>query len=194
MRPDVVADYSCETAEGPLWDERAETLYWIGIYGGQLFEYSPATDQHGVVHEDGVLGGLTLQEDGSFLLFEEAGEVRRLDDGTVTTVVKGVEADDHTRYNDCIADPEGRVFCGTKGNNRGPGRLYRLDTDGASTSWRTTSGYRTGSDSRRTERRCTTLTPLLVGSTSTTTTDALANSRTVSHLSTCPTRPGCRTD
>jgi D-xylonolactonase len=131
MRSDVVADYSCETAEGPLWDERVETLYWIGIYGGRLFEYSPATDRHGIVHEDGVLGGLTLQEDGSFLLFGEAGEVRRLDDGTVATVVDGVEADDHTRYNDCIADPEGRVFCGTKGNDRGLGRLYRLETDGS---------------------------------------------------------------
>ena len=35
-----------------------------------------------------------------------------------------------TRFNDVIADPEGRVFCGTMPTPERPGRLYRLDTDG----------------------------------------------------------------
>ena len=34
-----------------------------------------------------------------------------------------------TRFNDVIADPEGRVFCGTMPTQARNGRLYRLDRD-----------------------------------------------------------------
>jgi len=35
------------------------------------------------------------------------------------------------RFNDVIADPQGRVFCGTYSEKGILGRLYRLDTDGS---------------------------------------------------------------
>ena len=38
------------------------------------------------------------------------------------------------RFNDVIADPEGRVFAGTIGQDRERGGLYRVDTDGTVTS------------------------------------------------------------
>lgn len=130
MVVETIADYGSETAEGPLWDERRQRVFWIDIYDGQLFEYDPETDDHDVVWEGGVLGGTTLQNDGSLLLFGEAGAVFRLQEGKTSAVIDEMSADAHTRYNDCIADPEGRVYCGTKGTETGPGRLYRLDTDG----------------------------------------------------------------
>lgn len=130
MEFEAVADYASETGEGPLWDPRDEVLYWIGIYDGRLFRYDPTADESEIVYEDGVVGGFTLKRDGSFLLFREGGEIVRLADGETSVVVDEVPADHYTRYNDCIADPRGRVFCGTKGTDEGPGRLYRLDTDG----------------------------------------------------------------
>lgn len=133
MEFEVVADYACDTGEGPLWDPRESVLYWIGIYGGRLYRYDPVRDESEVVHDGGVVGGATLQRDGSLLLFREGGEIVRFADGETTTIIDGVPADSHTRYNDCVADPAGRVFCGTKGTDEGPGRLYRLETEGSLT-------------------------------------------------------------
>ncbi len=36
-----------------------------------------------------------------------------------------------SRYNDVIADPRGRVFCGAMSTEQGKGSLYRLDLDGS---------------------------------------------------------------
>jgi D-xylonolactonase len=131
MEFEVVADYACDTGEGPLWDAQRGVLFWIGIYDGRLYRYDPSTGESTIVYEDGVVGGATIQRDGSVLLFREAGEIVRLEAGETTTVVDEVPTDTHTRYNDCIAGPRGRAFCGTKGTEDGPGRLYRLDTDGS---------------------------------------------------------------
>jgi len=38
-----------------------------------------------------------------------------------------------SRFNDVIADPMGRVYCGTMAGSAGGGRLFRLDTDGSLT-------------------------------------------------------------
>jgi len=71
------------------------------------------------------------------LLFQEAGAIRRLsqDDWTTETVLSPDPNRFHERFNDVIADPEGRVFSGVMlDTERGPpGQLYRLDTDGTIT-------------------------------------------------------------
>ena len=45
-------------------------------------------------------------------------------------MINEIPEERETRFNDVIADPEGRVFCGTMPTQERPGRLYRLDTDG----------------------------------------------------------------
>ena len=47
--------------------------------------------------------------------------------GKLITVINEIEDERETRFNDVIADPEGRVFCGTMSTPQRPGRLYRLD-------------------------------------------------------------------
>ena len=43
--------------------------------------------------------------------------------------VEEIPDEANTRFNDVIADPRGRVFCGTLSSGDRPGRLYRLDPD-----------------------------------------------------------------
>jgi D-xylonolactonase len=50
----------------------------------------------------------------------------------VTTLLPFVDETAH-RFNDVIADPEGRVFAGTIGADRESGGLYRVDPDGTIT-------------------------------------------------------------
>ena len=60
----------------------------------------------------------------------QKGNVVIWKNGKTTTVVKEIPEELENRYNDVIADPAGRVFCGILSEKFLPGRLYRLDTDG----------------------------------------------------------------
>lgn len=134
--PSILIDIECTTGEGPLWHPDEGVLYWCDIPEGRLYRYDPATDEHALVyeHETERIGGFTIQRDGSVLLFQEAGAVRRFDPkaGAVETVVSPDPDSFHERFNDVVADPEGRVFAGVVPDTERdlPGQLYRLDTDG----------------------------------------------------------------
>ncbi len=128
--PEVIADYSCVCGEGPLWHPGEKRLYWIDIPKGQLFRYDPSAGKHEVALQTGQIGGFTLQEGGGLLLFMEKGAVKLWKDGSLTTVRESTPGEEDSRFNDVIADPEGRVFCGTVAGGNHQGSLYRLDTDG----------------------------------------------------------------
>jgi D-xylonolactonase len=70
---------------------------------------------------------MLLQEDGRFLLFQD-GRVSILGLDGVQRVVASALCPGNDRFNDVIADPEGRVFAGAMGGN---GRLLRFDRDGS---------------------------------------------------------------
>jgi D-xylonolactonase len=132
-QPELVADTRCQVGEGPFWHPDEGRVYWLDIPAGQLFRFDPATGSHELAYESphGAIGGFTLQEDGAFLFFEERGTVRCWRDGAVTTLIEEIPEERAGRFNDVIADPEGRVFCGTMPIGDRPGVLYRLDRDGS---------------------------------------------------------------
>lgn len=138
-QPELIADYGCVVGENPLWHPDEERLYWVDIDTGRLFRYHPASGQHEQCYAGDPIGGFTLQADGALLLFMARGAVRVWRAGRLTTLIDSIPEEINTRFNDVIADPAGRVFCGTMpvgappsaGGPEGgrPGRLYRLDPD-----------------------------------------------------------------
>ncbi|MHB1318532.1 MAG: SMP-30/gluconolactonase/LRE family protein [Anaerolineae bacterium] len=131
MEPVLIADYQCITGEGPLWHPDERRLYWVDIPTGRLFRYAPATGFHEQCYSGPVVGGFTLQADGKLLLFMDKGAIRVWRDGFFETIVESIPAEQDSRFNDVIADPEGRVFCGTMATREHDARLYRLDRDGS---------------------------------------------------------------
>jgi len=131
MEPVLIADYQCATGEGPLWHPMEKRVYWADIPAGRLFRYDPASGRHEMFYEGDPVGGFTIQADGALLLFGDRGRIRIWRDGTITTIVEEIEGEENSRFNDVIADPQGRVFCGTISRHNRLGRLYRLDTDGS---------------------------------------------------------------
>ena len=126
----VVVDLPCETGEGPLWHESSHTLCWVDIPAGTLYRFEPVTGMNGVIYQHtGSIGGFTTQEDDSLVIFSDDGEIARFQEGEVETIIPGIEALGGSRFNDVIADPEGRIFCGTMALDDGTAHLYRLDTD-----------------------------------------------------------------
>lgn len=133
VAPELVADFRCDTTEGPLWHEDDRALFWLDIPAGRLFRHDPATAQSEQVYAaDGQIGGFTIQADGSLLLFGERGHVWTWSprSGATQTVIAEIAGERGSRFNDVIADPEGRVFAGTMPVGERPGRLYRLDPNG----------------------------------------------------------------
>ncbi len=134
MEPEQIADYACVTGEGPLWHPEEQRLYWVDIPPGKIFRYDPATGQHEQFYQGSeAIGGFTFQEDGSLLLFGARGAIGILRDGEVTAIIPEIAEEADGRFNDVIAAPGGRVFCGTMPTDTHAGRLYRLDPDGTLT-------------------------------------------------------------
>ncbi|WP_436348614.1 SMP-30/gluconolactonase/LRE family protein [Natronorubrum sp. FCH18a] len=128
-----VADTRAHTGEGPLWHPDEQRLYWVDIPAGRLYRYDPETDEYELAYEtDGEpLGGYTIEADGALLLFTHGTVSRWVPGDETAETVAEIDAD--TRFNDVIADPEGRVFCGTMPGESELGDLYRLEPDGTST-------------------------------------------------------------
>jgi sugar lactone lactonase YvrE len=133
MEPELIADYACVTGEGPLWHPIEQRVYWVDIPKGRLFRYHPASGAHEMCFEGEALGGLTMQADGSLLLFMARAAVKIWREGVFTTVIDEIPDERDSRFNDVFADPEGRVYCGTMSTSDRLGRLYRLDPDGTLT-------------------------------------------------------------
>lgn len=133
MKPELVADYKCHTGEGPLWHPDEKIVYWVDIPAGSLYRYDSETGSHGVCYQTNTIGGFTIQADGSLLLFEDGGRIERWDGEDTETVIDGIAREAASRFNDVIADPEGRVYCGTMPTEMQGGCLYRLDRDGSIT-------------------------------------------------------------
>ncbi|MEX0776650.1 MAG: SMP-30/gluconolactonase/LRE family protein [Phycisphaeraceae bacterium] len=136
----VLADYATVCGENPLWHPLEKRMYWTDIPTGRIFCYDPVSGEHELYwQEQGrQVGGFTVQTDGTLLLFMDRCTIAVMRDGKIEkTVIEHLPDEIHTRFNDVIADPEGRVFCGTmavsaKGDRPGRlGRLYRLDRDGS---------------------------------------------------------------
>ncbi|MCL6558248.1 MAG: SMP-30/gluconolactonase/LRE family protein [Firmicutes bacterium] len=133
MKPEIVVDRRCKIGEGPLWHPREKKLYWVDILEGVIFRYDPVRHEYEEVYRGEVIGGYTIQEDGSLLLFMERGAVKLWRGGKLTTLIDEVRELRDTRFNDVITDPVGRVFCGTMPDKAGQAYLYRLNIDGTLT-------------------------------------------------------------
>ena len=134
MEPELIADYQNHVGEGPLWNQLDNKLYWIDIPQALIFKFDPKTKEHEIFYEGtAAIGGFTIQENGDLLLFMENGGIAKLSNGSLEYLFKEISEEKNGRFNDVIADPEGRVFCGTMPDQNGNARLYKLDTDGALT-------------------------------------------------------------
>lgn len=130
--PKVLINERCELGENPLWNPDNGCLYWEDITGGRIHRYELATGRHEVIYRGECVGGFTLQANGDLLLFRISDLALLHPDGQVQ-VLQTFADEGMRRFNDVIADPEGRVFAGTIGRTPESGGLFRVDPDGSVT-------------------------------------------------------------
>ena len=122
-----------QVGENPLWHNLDRSLYWTDIPSGCIYRHTPESGRSEKVYEGRIVGGFTIQADASLLLFMDKGSIANWTDGHCKTLIDGLPEEQDSRFNDVIADPVGRVFCGTMASQSHLGRLYRLDLDGSLT-------------------------------------------------------------
>ncbi|XP_072932430.1 regucalcin-like isoform X1 [Epargyreus clarus] len=134
--------------EGPHWSQRDQALYFVSIFDHTIHKYVPATEQHTRAKLDG-MPGFVIPVEGKKHHFVVGLKLRVVEvyweggDGGAKVLRTLAELDAHSpgnRINDAKADPRGRLFVGTMGNEYEPGKfdlkkgsLYRMDPDGSVT-------------------------------------------------------------
>ena len=120
--------------EGPVWDDRRGELWRVDISGRQVHRWNPTTDEATTIETPGDVGSVVLCEDGGLMLAVECELWKVGVDGEWTWLAEA-EAAPGVRFNDCRADPRGRLWAGTLHRERkhGEAALYRLDAGGSLT-------------------------------------------------------------
>jgi sugar lactone lactonase YvrE len=131
---DVIADYGDLCGEGPLWDKREQALYWTDLARHRFYRYKWSDRRSEIVSERMQVSSYAFNEPGGFVVANVTG--MWLWDTKSQPTLLAKEVDGHACImNDCIADPEGRVYSGSYYRNAagefepGVGCLFRIDTD-----------------------------------------------------------------
>lgn len=131
---EVVADYGDLCGEGPLWDERKQILYWTDIDGKKFYRFLWNERRHELLHDGFQVNGACMQENGGFVVTNSSG-IWLWDTQSKPTQLASEADGKECLLNDCIADPEGRVYSGSYHFNpngpAAPSFLFRVDTDGS---------------------------------------------------------------
>jgi sugar lactone lactonase YvrE len=130
MRAEVVVNYHCALAEGPLWHPDHKALYWTDIDACHIYRLDPASGVATIYDIGAPVGGMTLQQDGSLLLFMNLGRIMCFDGTALRPVDTDMPDGLDARFNDAIADGLGRVFCGLLPGKSQSGCLYRVEPSG----------------------------------------------------------------
>ena len=132
MKPELFIQSNCINAEGPVWDDRTQTFYFIDVEAGKIFSYK---DEKLTVWEAGEkVGFAVLRERGGVVAGLQSGFCAvDFPDGGFEILADPEKDLPGNRFNDGKADPFGRLFGGTLTMTRPEGAegplaaLYRLD-------------------------------------------------------------------
>lgn len=131
-RLQVIVEARARLGEGPVWDERTRSLFWVDIYNHRVHQFFPDLDTNRTFEVGDVVGCIALTGSDTLLLGLRH-EIARLDmaTGEVERLVMIEEGKPKNRVNDGKCDPQGRFWVGTMSRNDGEAALYRYDLDGS---------------------------------------------------------------
>lgn len=132
MKIACVADTKCVLGEGPVWDERTQTLYWIDIKAPAIWHLDPATGRTQTWPMPHRIGAIAFREAGGLVAAMKPGFAFIDLDANKLELVAQPEANmPDNRMNDGACDTKGRFWAGSMDDTeQAPtGHLYRLNPD-----------------------------------------------------------------
>lgn len=116
-----VVDIRTEVGEGPVWDDRAQVLWWVDVKARTLFRFDPASGENRAWPMPKSIGCVVPRAQGGLIgAFQTGFKAIDPDTGAVTPIADPEPDQPGNRFNDGKCDRRGRPFAGT---------LYRLDAD-----------------------------------------------------------------
>jgi sugar lactone lactonase YvrE len=135
MQPEIILDAQATLGEGPAWDARTRTLYWIDIVDKRIHYHR--NEEDGFIQLDVMPGCLAPARDGSLIVAAHASilAIKPLaqthDEPAIVTqtVLASVSEPANNRFNDGKCDPAGRFLAGTMdmGEKIPGGALHSFD-------------------------------------------------------------------
>ncbi|MEW5978782.1 MAG: SMP-30/gluconolactonase/LRE family protein [Acidobacteriota bacterium] len=129
----IVVDTEDLCGENPVWDELTRCVYWTDQGKSRFQSLQVDTGRYRLLSCGLQINGFRLNQPSGFVVTNDSGVW--LWDGSNGLLLLASEADGKTcRLNDCVADPEGRLFTGSHfyqtDQDYPTGHLFRVDTDG----------------------------------------------------------------
>jgi sugar lactone lactonase YvrE len=128
----TLTDHRCLLGEGPVWDARRSSLFWVDILRGEIHEYRPADGYSHTISVGEYVGAVAPYRDGRLMAALKSGIVLLDPDTGEREAVGHPEAHlPGNRYNDGKCDPAGRFWVGSMSlqEEPGAGSLYMIDHD-----------------------------------------------------------------
>ncbi|MBV6450579.1 MAG: 6-deoxy-6-sulfogluconolactonase [Anaerolineales bacterium] len=125
MNVELMFDVKAALGEGPVWDARAQTLYWVDILNKRIYANGDS-----LVELDEFIGCLAPRARGGLVLAKRFS-FWTFDLGATSSTFLAAPADEPAtnRFNDGKCDPRGRFLAGTMNLNEknATGSLYSFD-------------------------------------------------------------------
>ena len=137
MNLEIILDAKATLGEGPAWDSKTQTLYWLDILEKRIYAgarilaqmddligcLAPCKNGHLIVALTGVEGCF------SFADLDPFGQTQGRPDSVQLTFLATVDEPPTNRFNDGKCDPAGRFLAGSMGMNEKDesGALYSFD-------------------------------------------------------------------
>lgn len=125
MKAEILYDIKATLGEGPVWDARTGTLYWIDILNKRIY-----ANGNVFLESDENIGCLSLRKNGG-LVFTKRFSVWTCepDSSNLTLFHALIDEPANNRFNDGKCDPRGRFLAGTMemAENAPNGSLYSFE-------------------------------------------------------------------
>lgn len=128
MLPELFINAKATLGEGPAWDAKTQTLYWVDVLEKRIYAGSKL-----FLQLDDYVGCLAPRKDGGLIIAQRFGFwTFEPDTNKLTTLASPKGEPSNNRFNDGKCDPAGRFVAGTMDHNEqeASGALYSLSTEG----------------------------------------------------------------
>jgi sugar lactone lactonase YvrE len=128
----IAIDSQDQLGEGATWRVETQELVRVDIAQGLVHGWRPETGESWSASFDGEVGAAVPRAGDGFVVAVDH-DLWLVDAGGQRTMLASAETDrEANRFNDCRADPAGRLWAGTMSTLREPGvaGLYRLEAGG----------------------------------------------------------------
>jgi sugar lactone lactonase YvrE len=124
MKTELLFDAKAALGEGPAWDAKSQTLYWVDILEKRIYAGTEI-----IAQLDELIGCLAPRKNGNLLLGTRLGFADFEPATGQVTVLASLNEPTTNRINDGKCDPAGRFLAGTMDmNEKDPnGALYSFD-------------------------------------------------------------------